>query len=66
MVRRVQVRTNDEGNKLLRVVRRGSGSMVTWRRAQMVLPSAQATDVAGDRHGHVHEPGGTVALSHHS
>jgi hypothetical protein len=31
MVRRVQVRTitNDEGNKLLRVVPRGSGSMVT-------------------------------------
>ena len=34
MVARVQVRThtNDEGNKLLRIVRRSSGSVVTWRR----------------------------------
>jgi transposase len=49
MVSRVQVRTitNDEGNKLLRLVRRSSGSVVTWRRAQMVLLSAQGMDVAG-------------------
>ena len=49
MVARVQVRTitNDEGNKLLRIVRRSSGSVVTWRRAQMVLLSAQGMDVAG-------------------
>ena len=49
MVQRVQVRdiTNDEGNKLLRIVRRSSGSVVTWRRAQMVLLSAQGMDVAG-------------------
>ena len=49
MVRRVQVRsiTNDEGNKLLRIVRRSSGSVVTWRRAQMVLLSAQGMDPAG-------------------
>src|SRR5947199_869662 len=49
MVHRVQVReiSNDEGNRLLRIVRRSSGSVVTWRRAQMVLLSAQAMDPAG-------------------
>lgn len=36
---------NDEGNRLLRIVRRSSGSVVTWRRAQMVLLSAQGMDV---------------------
>src|SRR3954465_9014472 len=43
MVHPVQVRpiSNDEGNRLLRIVRRGTGSVVTWRRAQMVLLSAQ-------------------------
>ena len=48
MVHRVQVRTisDDEGNRLLRTVRRGSGSVVTWRRAQMVLLSAQGMDTA--------------------
>ena len=47
MAERVRVRelTNDEGNRLLRIVRRGSGSVVTWRRAQMVLLSAQGMDV---------------------
>ena len=47
MVHRVQVRPidNDEGNKLLRIVRRSSGSVVTWRRAQMVLLCAQGMDV---------------------
>jgi transposase len=47
MVHRVQVRSisNDEGNRLLRIVRRTSGSVVTWRRAQMVLLSAQGMDV---------------------
>jgi transposase len=39
--------SNEEGNKLLRIVRRSSGSVVTWRRAQMVLLSAQRMDVAG-------------------
>jgi hypothetical protein len=29
----------------VRIVRRGSGSVVTWRRAQMVLLSAQGMDV---------------------
>src|SRR5215217_4599449 len=47
MVQRVRVRElgNDEGNRLLRIVRRSSGSVVTWRRAQMVLLSAQGMDV---------------------
>ena len=48
MVQRVQVRniTNDEGNRLLRIVRRSSGSVVTWRRAQMVLLSGQGMDAS--------------------
>jgi hypothetical protein len=48
MAERVRVRaiSNQEGNRLLRIVRRGTGSVVTWRRAQMVLLSAQAMDVA--------------------
>jgi transposase len=33
--------SNEEGNRLLAIVRRGSGSVVTWRRAQIVLLSAQ-------------------------
>src|SRR5215211_5049457 len=48
MVHPVQVRpiSNDEGNRLLSIVRRGTGSVVTWRRAQMVLLSAQQMPVA--------------------
>jgi transposase len=47
MAERVRVRdlTSVEGNKLLGIVRRGSGSVVRWRRAQIVLWSAQAMDV---------------------
>ena len=30
---------------MVRIIRRGSGSVVTWRRAQMVLLSAQSMDV---------------------
>ena len=47
MAERVRVRdlTNVEGNKLLGIVRRGSGSVVRWRRAQIILWSAQAMDV---------------------
>ena len=47
MAERVQVRSisNEEGNRLLRILRRGTGSVVRWRRAQMVLLSAQAMDV---------------------
>ena len=45
---RVRVREidDDEGRRLVRTVRRGSGPVVTRRRAQMVLPSAQGTDTA--------------------
>ena len=48
MAERVRVReiSNEEGQRLLRIVRRSSGSVVTWRRAQMVLLSAQGMDVA--------------------
>jgi transposase len=42
---RVREIANDEGNRLLRIVRRGSGSVVTWRRAQIVLWSAQGMSV---------------------
>lgn len=46
MAERVRVReiTNDEGNRLLRTVRRDSGSVVTWRRAQIVLLWAQGME----------------------
>jgi transposase len=43
---RVRAISNEEGNRLLRIVRRSSGSVVTWRRAQMVLLSAQGMDAA--------------------
>jgi hypothetical protein len=35
-----------EGRRLARIVRQGTGSVVTWRWAQMVLLSAQGMDVA--------------------
>jgi transposase len=52
MATRVELReiSNEEGNRLLRIVRRGSGSVVTWRRAQIVLLAAQgmpAVRIAG-------------------
>jgi len=39
---RVRVREidDDEGRPPVRIVRQGSGAVVTWRRAQMVLLSA--------------------------
>jgi hypothetical protein len=37
---------DEEGNRLLPIIRRGSGSVVTSRRAQMVLLSAQGMSVA--------------------
>jgi hypothetical protein len=37
---------DDEGRRLVRIVRRGTGSVVTWRWAQMVLLSAQGMGVA--------------------
>jgi hypothetical protein len=43
---RVRQIDGDEGRRLVRIVRRGSGSVVTWRRAQMVLVSAQGMDAA--------------------
>jgi hypothetical protein len=48
MADRVGVRpiSNDEGARLLRIVRRSSGSVVTWRRAQVVLLSAQGRTLA--------------------
>jgi hypothetical protein len=44
---RVRVREidDDEGRRLVRIIRRGSGSVVTWRRAPTVLLSAQGMDV---------------------
>ncbi|MEU8618799.1 IS630 family transposase [Streptomyces sp. NPDC048623] len=47
MAERVRVREvdDDEGRRLLRIIRRGTGSVVTWRRAQMVLLSAQGMPV---------------------
>jgi len=47
MAERVQVRElgDDDGQRLLRILRRGSGSVVTWRRAQMLLLSAQGMPV---------------------
>jgi transposase len=43
---RVREIDDDEGRRLVRIVRRGSGPAVTWRRAQMVLLSAQGMSVA--------------------
>src|SRR6266571_5291152 len=45
---RVRVREIDdeEGQRLLRIIRRGTGSVVTLRRAQMVLLPAQGLPVA--------------------
>jgi hypothetical protein len=43
---RVREIDDDEGRRLVRIIRRGSGSVVTWRRAQMVLLSAQGMDTA--------------------
>jgi transposase len=46
VTKRLRVREidDDEGQRLVRIIRRGSGSVVTWRRAQMVLLSAQGMD----------------------
>ena len=42
---RVREIDGDEGQRLLRIIRRGTGSVVTWRRAQMVLLSARGMPV---------------------
>ena len=41
---RVREIDDDEGQRLMRIIRRSAGSVVTWRRAQMVLLSAQGMD----------------------
>jgi len=48
MAARVELReiSNEEGNRLLGMIRRSSGSIVTWRRAQMVLLAAQRMPAA--------------------
>ncbi|GGY08274.1 hypothetical protein GCM10010299_09420 [Streptomyces tanashiensis] len=48
MAERVQVHEidDDEGRRLLRIIRPGTGSVVTWRRARMVLLSARHMPVA--------------------
>src|SRR5215468_716621 len=43
---RVREIDDDERRRRVRVARRGSGSVVTWRRAQMVLLPAQGMDAA--------------------
>ncbi|WTX65929.1 hypothetical protein OG923_25320 [Streptomyces halstedii] len=49
MAERVRVgeSDDDEGQRLLRIIRRDSGSVVTWRQAQVVLPAAQGTPLLG-------------------
>jgi hypothetical protein len=42
---RVRDLSNDEGDRLLGIFRKGNGSVVTWHRAQMVLWSAKGWDV---------------------
>jgi hypothetical protein len=55
MADRVRVRelSNEEGSRLVRIVRRDSGSVVTWRRAQIVLLPDWVCDVIHnfDAHG---------------
>ncbi len=48
MTERLRVREidDDEGRRLVRIIRRGSGPVVTWRRAQMVLLPTQSMDAA--------------------
>ncbi|MCZ0999278.1 hypothetical protein O1M63_16180 [Streptomyces mirabilis] len=48
MAEHVRVRKidDDEGRRLLRIIRTGTGSVVTWRQAQMVLLSPQGMAVA--------------------
>jgi hypothetical protein len=47
MASRVELRpiSDHEGNRPLRIARRASGSVVTWRRAQMALRAAQPMPV---------------------
>jgi hypothetical protein len=43
---RVRETGDDEGQRLVRIMRRDSGPVVTWRRAQTVLLPAQGMDAA--------------------
>jgi transposase len=43
---RVREIDDDEGRRLVQIIRWGSGSVVSWRRAQMVLLSVPDMDVA--------------------
>lgn len=50
MAERVRVReVDDDEGRLLRTIRRGTGSVVTWRRPQMVLLPAQSMYVTQAR-----------------
>ncbi|MFQ3560218.1 hypothetical protein QZN11_25985 [Streptomyces gramineus] len=53
MAQQVQVREidDDEGARLLQIVRKGTGPAVTWRRPQMVLLSAQGMPTRGRQQG---------------
>lgn len=42
---RVREIDDDEGRRLVRIIRRGSGSVVAWQRAQMIVLPAQGMDV---------------------
>jgi hypothetical protein len=42
---RVREIDDDEGRRPVRIVRRGSGSVVTWRPAQMVLLSRRVLNL---------------------
>lgn len=44
--------SNDEGHRLLQMVRRSSGSIVTWSRARIVLWSAGQSRRDRSRAGH--------------
>ena len=43
---RVRAISNEEGNRPLQIARRSSGSVVTWRRAQLILLSARGMEAA--------------------
>ena len=54
---RVREISNQEGNRLLAIVRRSSGSVVTWRRAQMVLAVRPGHGRRADSQGVLHQSG---------
>ena len=48
---------DDKGRRPVRIVRRDSRSVMTWRQAQMVLLSAQRDGYGQDREGGVYQRG---------